>query len=222
MRIVAILSLALGVGANTAIFQLLDAVRIRTLPVTHPDELAEVRIAEPAAAAPGSSPAGVRALTNPLWEQIRDRQQVFTDVFAWSAPTFDLTTGGEARDGAGAVGQRRFLQRPGRAGAASAACSTPATIGAGAPRRRPSSAMASGSASTPAAPSAIGRTITLDGHPFDIVGVTPASFFGVEVGRDIRRRRAALRRTVLARRANRAGQARRVVSRRDGPAEAGL
>jgi hypothetical protein len=42
---VAILSLALGVGANTAIFQLLDAVRIRTLPVAHPEQLAEVRIA---------------------------------------------------------------------------------------------------------------------------------------------------------------------------------
>src|SRR2546423_560978 len=45
--IVAILSLALGIGANTAIFQLLDAVRIRTLPVKNPDELMEIRIAEP-------------------------------------------------------------------------------------------------------------------------------------------------------------------------------
>jgi hypothetical protein len=45
--IVAILSLALGVGANTAIFQLLNAVRIRTLPVSRPQELAEVRIISP-------------------------------------------------------------------------------------------------------------------------------------------------------------------------------
>jgi len=42
--IVAILSLALGVGANTAIFQLLDAVRIRALPVTHPAQPCEIRI----------------------------------------------------------------------------------------------------------------------------------------------------------------------------------
>ena len=47
---VAILSLALGIGANTAIFQLLDAVRIRTLPVTNPQELVEVRIANTLAA----------------------------------------------------------------------------------------------------------------------------------------------------------------------------
>src|SRR6266511_3661048 len=43
---VAILSLALGVGANTAIFQLLDALRIRTLPVWHPESLVEIRIAD--------------------------------------------------------------------------------------------------------------------------------------------------------------------------------
>src|SRR6186997_1337945 len=41
---VAILTLALGTGANTAIFQLVDAVGMRTLPVNHPEELAEVRI----------------------------------------------------------------------------------------------------------------------------------------------------------------------------------
>ena len=40
--LVAILSLALGIGANTAIFQLLDAVRLRTLPVQHPEQLANV------------------------------------------------------------------------------------------------------------------------------------------------------------------------------------
>ena len=43
--VVAVLSLALGVGANTAIFQILDAVRLRSLPVRNPSELAEVRIA---------------------------------------------------------------------------------------------------------------------------------------------------------------------------------
>src|SRR5438105_10168317 len=44
--VVAVLSLALGVGANTAIFQLLDAVRIRTLPVADPGSLVEIRISD--------------------------------------------------------------------------------------------------------------------------------------------------------------------------------
>src|SRR3954468_4607712 len=43
---VAILSLALGIGANTAIFQILDAVRLRSLPVERPEELYNVRIAQ--------------------------------------------------------------------------------------------------------------------------------------------------------------------------------
>ena len=43
---VAILSLALGIGSNTAIFQLIDAVRLRTLPVKAPQELAEVHLAD--------------------------------------------------------------------------------------------------------------------------------------------------------------------------------
>src|SRR5947207_9289071 len=45
--VVAILSLALGIGANTAVFQLLDAVRIRSLPVKNADELIEIRVADP-------------------------------------------------------------------------------------------------------------------------------------------------------------------------------
>src|SRR6266513_2874105 len=67
---VAILSLALGIGANTAIFQLIDAVRLRTLPVKAPQELAEVRLADMKGARGGigRSPS----VTNPIWEQIRD------------------------------------------------------------------------------------------------------------------------------------------------------
>src|SRR3989454_7510636 len=86
--IVAILSLALGVGANTAIFQLLDAVRIRTLPVKDAGELVEVRIADPVGGRTGNFNGRRPSLTNPLWEQIRDRQQVFTEALVWSAPMF--------------------------------------------------------------------------------------------------------------------------------------
>jgi len=39
---VAVLSLALGIGANTAIFQLVDAIRLKTLPVKNPEELAYI------------------------------------------------------------------------------------------------------------------------------------------------------------------------------------
>jgi predicted permease len=180
--VVAILSLALGIGANTAIFQLLDAVRIRTLPVKNPDELLEVRIADPVGGRTGQFSGRRPSLTSPLWEQIRDRQQVFSDVFAWSGVGFDLTTSGEARTAQGLWVTGDFFNGLGVAALVGRTlttdddrrgCAAPAAVlGYGFWQREYGGD-----------PSVIGRSITLDGHPFPIVGVTPASFFGVEVGR---------------------------------------
>ena len=72
-------------------------MRLRTLPVQNPQQLVEIRIAEPAGGRTGQFIGRRPILTNPLWERIRDRQQAFSGAFAWSAPAFDLTTGGEAR-----------------------------------------------------------------------------------------------------------------------------
>src|SRR5438270_10451575 len=93
---IAMLSLALGIGANTAIFQLLDAVRLRSLPVKNPHELAIVRI-EDHHWSSGRMEGPYSYLTNPIWEQIRERQQGFSGIFAWEATEFNLSTGGEAR-----------------------------------------------------------------------------------------------------------------------------
>src|SRR4051812_28862454 len=67
---VAILSLALGIGANTAIFSIINAVMLKSLPVSHPEELVVVR-------------RDGDVFTNPLWEAIRDRQDVFSGIFAF-------------------------------------------------------------------------------------------------------------------------------------------
>lgn len=93
--LVAILSLALGVGANTAIFQLLDAMQFRALPVKDPQQLVEIgNISKHR----WGNATGRRAqLTNALWEQIRDQQQAFSGTFAWGVNRFDLSTGGESR-----------------------------------------------------------------------------------------------------------------------------
>ncbi|HEV8348053.1 MAG TPA: ABC transporter permease [Vicinamibacterales bacterium] len=180
--IVAILSLALGVGANTAIFQLLDAVRLRTLPVNDPQQLVEVRIGDATGGRTGSFTSRRPMLTNPLWEQIRDHQQAFSSAFAYSNVGFNLTTGGEARYAQGVWASGEFFSTLGvpaligrtltsdddRRGCAA----PPAVIGYGFWRREYAGS-----------PSAIGRSIMLDGHSYDIVGVMPASFFGLEVGR---------------------------------------
>ena len=95
--IVAILSLALGIGANTSIFQLLDAVRLRTLPVKDPGQLAEVRVANATDGRSGSFTGQRPELTNPLWEHIRAEQQGFSRIFAWGATSFEMASGGESQ-----------------------------------------------------------------------------------------------------------------------------
>jgi predicted permease len=92
----AIVTLALGIGANTAIFMLLDAIRLRSLPVQDPQELAEVRITDS-----GHQGMGLNQqygeLTRPLWQEIRDHQQSFSGVFAWSVNLRYVGRGSEMR-----------------------------------------------------------------------------------------------------------------------------
>jgi predicted permease len=94
--LVAILSLALGIGANTAIFQLLDAVRMRNLPVHNPRELAEVRIVG-GNGGMGLNPGRYGGLTRPAWQEIRDHQQAFSGIFAWSQGDVRVGEGSDLR-----------------------------------------------------------------------------------------------------------------------------
>ena len=180
--LVAVLSLALGVGANTAVFQLLDAVRLRTLPVKDPQQLVEVRIAETPRGRTGQFSSRRPNLTNPLWEKIRDRQEAFSNAFVWSANGFNLTAGGEARFASGLWVSGDFFSTLGVTPVVGrllnpeddrrSCAAPPAVISYGFWQREYGGN-----------PSAVGRSVMLDGHAYDIVGVSPASFFGVEVGR---------------------------------------
>src|ERR1700722_4731563 len=78
----AILSLALGIGANTAIFQLLDAVRLRSLPVKNAQEIGRVKF-DRRGSRSGNFSTRYPDFTFAIWEQIRDNQQGFSSVYAW-------------------------------------------------------------------------------------------------------------------------------------------
>jgi len=178
---VAILSLALGIGANTAIFQLLDAVRMRSLPVQDPQDLAFIRIADRNWAS-GSFNGYYSQLTNPMWEQIRQQQQGFSGVFAFGGERLNLARGGEAKNaevmwvsggffnvlGVPPLLGRVFTQADDQRG-----CSTAGAVISYSFWQR----------SYGGDPSAIGKTLTLESHPFEIVGVTPANFHGIDVGK---------------------------------------
>src|SRR3954467_12479876 len=86
VSVVAILSLALGIGANTAIFSVVDTLLLRSLPVKDPEQLVQLEEA---------SADGQRNWTYPIWDQIDQRPQLFDRAFAWSNTRFNLAAGGE-------------------------------------------------------------------------------------------------------------------------------
>jgi len=179
---ITILTLALGIGANTAIFQLLDAVRMRTLPVKNPQELAEVRIADMEGVR-GSFSIWHAAVTHRIWEQLRDRQQAFSGLFVWSPGSFNLSPSGEARFASGllvsgeffnTLGVRPILGRVLTSSDDDRRCnSLGAVISYGFWQKEYGGD-----------PSVVGRKLTLEHYPFEIIGVTPASFTGLEVGKN--------------------------------------
>jgi predicted permease len=178
--VVALLSLSLGVGANTAIFQLIDAVRLKPLPVEEPQRLVEVRLADTRGRS-GRFMGQRPMLTNALWKQVRDRQQVFAGVAAWSNGSFDLSEGGESRYASVLFVSGEYFEMLGvRPSAGRLLGRADDVERCGAPQAVLSHAFAQrefGGAG------AVGRTVRLGGHGYEIAGVTPPGFFGVDVGR---------------------------------------
>ena len=95
----AILSLALGIGANTAIFQLLDAVRLRSLPVTDPHELVVIHFPRGSKLS-GRFSSRMPFMTSAQVDELRKQRldDVFAGVFAWSSLQLNTATGGEVRN----------------------------------------------------------------------------------------------------------------------------
>jgi putative ABC transport system permease protein len=176
---IAMLSLALGIGANVAIFSLVNALILKQLPIHDPDRL--VLIAQPSVE-PGRQ--ANTSFTNPQWEYIRDHQDFFGGVLAQGGTRFNLNAGGEARPVVGIFVSGRLFDVLGV---------TPVlgrTFTADDDRRQ-------GGEAGPVAVLSyafwqreyggdrqiVGRGISLDGHAFTVVGVVPPDFYGIEVGR---------------------------------------
>jgi putative ABC transport system permease protein len=177
----AILSLALGIGANTAIFQLIDAVRLRTLPVPRPQEIVRIAI-DGRHGASGSFTSRYPDLTYAQWQQIRAQQESFSSMLAWGPNQFNISPGGEVHNVQGLWVSGEFFSTLG----------VEPVLG----RLLNSEDDREGCGSAGAVisysfwqheyggePSVIGRNVSVNRHPAPIIGVTPADFYGVEVGR---------------------------------------
>ena len=177
---VGILSLALGIGANTAIFQLIDAIRLRTMPVQKPEELAAVKIS-PRNWANGNFRSDYSDLTYPMWREIAAKQEGFQSFAGWGAEQFNLARGGETKPARGlwvtgdffkVLGMQPLAGRLIEASDDTRDCSDPAAVISYAFWQR----------NFGGDPTAIGKKITLNGYPVEIVGITPRKFTGVIVG----------------------------------------
>ncbi len=176
---VAIVSLALGIGANAAIFQLIDTVRFRSLPVADPEGLVEVR-------AEGVSAFGISAnfnaeVTNPLWEQIRSHQTAFASMFAWGDASLLVGRADEARQARGLWVSGDFFRVLGITPERGRLLTTDDDRrGCGSGAAIVSHAFWQGYLG--GRENAVGSTLTIVDQPFTVVGVTAASFTGLEVG----------------------------------------
>ncbi|HLK64374.1 MAG TPA: ABC transporter permease [Bryobacteraceae bacterium] len=176
----AILTLALGIGANTAIFQLLDAVRLRSLPVFEPQNLARVQIGNGRGFGVAHYPDN---LSYPLFEQIRDHQQGFSGVFAWDSGygTERVGQGEQVRNVAvlrvsgdffGAIGVPAAAGRLLGPQDDERGCPAPAVVLGYTFWQREFGGQRS----------AIGSRVVVNGLPLEIAGVSAEGFTGPEVG----------------------------------------
>jgi putative ABC transport system permease protein len=181
--VVALLTLAFGIGANTAIFQLLDAVRLRTLPVKAPDRLATVRVVNSPHCCPGDSYSRNAELTGGLWNQLREQQQAFSEIAAWAPTRYNLGQGGEAHYAATLMVSGDFFHVLGVQPLLGRLIS-PADDYRGCGVQGAVLSYAFWQREFGGRPGALDSKLALSGYPFQIIGVAPASFYGIEVGQD--------------------------------------
>jgi predicted permease len=174
--LVAILSLALGIGANTAIFTLINIAMLKPLPVSHPEELLALTWNY------GGTSKESTDFPNALWEQIRDHQDVFAGLSLYGpSPTGgDLSAGGEARPVTIGLVSGGFFSTLGVRPAAGRLLT-----GDDDQRGCPAVAVityAFWQSEYGGSENVVGKSVAISGRPFQIVGVTEREFFGVEFG----------------------------------------
>jgi putative ABC transport system permease protein len=172
------LTLALGIGANAAIFGVINSLLLRPLPVADPSRL--VTISSDSAIARGQ--AGV-PWSFAMWEELQPHASLFDGAFAWTPARFDLAERGERQPVAGifasggyfaalgvaAMRGRTFTPADDRPGGG--ADGAVAIISHGLWQRR-----------FAGADSVIGAPLVVDGATVTIVGVTAPEFHGLDVG----------------------------------------
>lgn len=173
---VVVLSLTLGIGANTAIFSLTNAIMLRRLPVKNAEQLVQP-------ARTGASYGVMPSFSYPSFQRFRDQNHVFTGILGVSTlyGGVDAQIDGQAESVAGELVTGNFFALLG-VSAYRGRVFTPQDDGA--PGSNPIVVMSYGywKRRFGLDPTALGKTITLHGTPFTVIGITPPAFYGISVG----------------------------------------
>ena len=182
---VAVMSLALGIGANTAIFTLINGLLLKSLPVREPKQLVAFGVQDGGGQVDGIGPGPLDIFTYEFCQRISQHQEVFQGITAYSSftTTVSVRTGATNAAASQAISHLVSGNFFNVMGAEPIMGRAIAPSDADAPGRHPVAVVSyrywqqalSGD------PSAVGKTITINKTPFTVIGVMPAKFFGVEL-----------------------------------------
>jgi predicted permease len=174
---VVVLTLALGIGANTAIFTLMDQVLLRMLPVREPEEL--VLLDDPGAFQ--GFRTGAQTLSHPIYRSLREQNDVFSGVIARFATSLQASYRGATERISGELVSGNYFQV---LGVVPALGRTLTEDDDRIPGGHPVAMLSHGywKRRFGADPKVVGQTLHVNAYPMTIVGVAPPGFSGVEVG----------------------------------------
>jgi predicted permease len=177
--LVAVLSIAFGIGANTTVFTLVDQVLLRTLPVTRPAEL--VQVSAPNQESYGGGMGDGSELSYPIYRDLRDHNSVFAGMFCRTAATLYVTAGGRTEVAQGELVSGTFFPMLGVRPAVGRLFTAEEDRSIG---DHPAAVLGYGywQSRFNLDPSVLGRTIRINGHAFEIVGVVQPEFPGIDIG----------------------------------------
>ena len=175
--LVVVLTLALGIGANTAIFSIADQLLLRLLPVDRPDEL--VSFESPGVFAGRSE--GNNTFSYPMYRDFRDRNDVFAGVIGSYLTSLTLTVGGQADRVNGQLVTGNYFDV---LGVRAAIGRTFAPDDDNVPGGHPVAMLSDGFWERRFARDRgiLNQSIAINGHPMTVVGVTPPGFYGIAIG----------------------------------------
>jgi predicted permease len=175
--VVTVLTLALGIGANTALFSLVNSVLLGNLPVRNPEQLVVVKYTD------SRSQEAEEDFSYPMYQAMRDTNTVFRNVLTRSGVDFNASYGGQSERATGemvsgnyfeTLGVQPFLGRLiGPEDDRTPGAHPVAVLSYGYWQRRFGSD-----------PEVVGKDVILNNNPIRVIGITPPGFYGTEMARN--------------------------------------